>query len=329
MQPSAPRVFVSHASEDKDRFVLPFAERLRERGLDAWVDRWEMLPGDSLVKRIFEEGLENAQAVVVVLSAASVGKAWVSEELDAAVVKRINTGSRLIPVVLDGLSAQEVPASIRHLLHETVPDVRDIEPVVDRVVRSVLGEPDKPALGERPAYAGLAAARIGSLDKIDSLALKLIGDEAVRDWGDWFMTADFVASTVAALGCGEDDVLDSIEVLHSQGLVRISRTMGPRPGNMRTFQLTATGLERYASAYVADYAAVQNEVVARLAGWPTDSGTVGDLVDAVGAPGLLVHHVVERLACQRLLLLSAATGGGPRRRHFANLSVQLRRLAKQ
>jgi hypothetical protein len=42
-----PRVFVSHASEDKDRFVLGFARRLRENGVDAWLDQWEMKPGDT------------------------------------------------------------------------------------------------------------------------------------------------------------------------------------------------------------------------------------------------------------------------------------------
>lgn len=63
-----PKVFVSHASEDKNRFVLSFAKRLREKGIDAWLDRWEMAPGDSLVRKIFEEGLKEANAVIVVVS---------------------------------------------------------------------------------------------------------------------------------------------------------------------------------------------------------------------------------------------------------------------
>jgi len=50
-----PKVFVSHASEDKERFVTNFATKLRENGVDAWLDKWEMLPGDSLVDKIFEE----------------------------------------------------------------------------------------------------------------------------------------------------------------------------------------------------------------------------------------------------------------------------------
>ena len=73
---SAPKVFVSHASEDKDRFVVEFARRLRENGVDAWLDQWEMKPGDSLVDKIFEEGLKEARAVIVVLSKVSVQKPW-------------------------------------------------------------------------------------------------------------------------------------------------------------------------------------------------------------------------------------------------------------
>src|SRR6185437_15157543 len=65
MAKGAPRVFLSHASEDKERFVIRFAERLVERGVDVWLDKWEILPGDSLVDKIFEEGLAKASAVIV------------------------------------------------------------------------------------------------------------------------------------------------------------------------------------------------------------------------------------------------------------------------
>jgi hypothetical protein len=95
------RVFISHASEDKERLVLKFADALRAKGIDAWLDKWEILPGDSLVDKIFEEGIKDAHAVIVVISSHSVNKPWVREELNAAVVKRINGLSKLIPVVID------------------------------------------------------------------------------------------------------------------------------------------------------------------------------------------------------------------------------------
>ena len=46
-----PKVFISHASEGKARFVTAFATKLRENGVDAWLDRWEMLPGHSIVDK--------------------------------------------------------------------------------------------------------------------------------------------------------------------------------------------------------------------------------------------------------------------------------------
>ena len=116
---SAPKVFVSHASEDKDRFVVEFARRLRENGVDAWLDQWEMKPGDSLVDKIFEEGLKEARAVIVVLSKVSVQKPWVREELNTSVVNRISRGTRLIPVVIDDC---EVPESLRSTLWQKVDD---------------------------------------------------------------------------------------------------------------------------------------------------------------------------------------------------------------
>ena len=70
----SPKVFLSHASEDKDRFVLNFATKLMQKGIDVWLDKWEILPGDSLIDKIFEEGIKNAQAVIVVLSTHSVDK---------------------------------------------------------------------------------------------------------------------------------------------------------------------------------------------------------------------------------------------------------------
>ena len=77
-----PKVFISHASEDKERLLRAFATKLRqEAGVDAWVDEWEIYPGDSLVQKIFEEGVKDAEAVIIVLSEHSVDKPWVREEL--------------------------------------------------------------------------------------------------------------------------------------------------------------------------------------------------------------------------------------------------------
>lgn len=131
---TTPKVFVSHASEDKERFVLDFARRLRENGVDAWLDQWEMKPGDSLVDKIFEQGLKDAQAVIVVLSEISVQKPWVREELNASVVNRINKGTKLIPVVIDECN---VPESLRSTVWQKVDSLDSYDASLQRILAAI------------------------------------------------------------------------------------------------------------------------------------------------------------------------------------------------
>lgn len=107
-----PKVFISHSTADKVRFIIPFAERLRKDGIDAWVDKWEILPGDSLVNKIFNEGIGQADKAIIVLSENSVTSRWVNEELDSVVVKKIEGKCRLIPIIIDNCS---IPTALKHL----------------------------------------------------------------------------------------------------------------------------------------------------------------------------------------------------------------------
>lgn len=148
------KVFISHAGEDKDRFVLPFALALRREQIDAWVDTWEILPGDSIVDKIFNEGIKHADAFIVVLSSNSVHKPWVLKELDAAIVKRIEHGSQLIPLVIDDC---KIPSTLQPLKYVKVKDVNNFSEQLNEVVRAIRKLSDRPALGS-----------IGLVDKLNN-----------------------------------------------------------------------------------------------------------------------------------------------------------------
>lgn len=60
-------LFISHASEDKEKLVKPLAELLRRYGARIWYDEFELKLGDSLSRRI-DEGLRQAAFGLVVLS---------------------------------------------------------------------------------------------------------------------------------------------------------------------------------------------------------------------------------------------------------------------
>lgn len=66
--PDTPRAFISHASEDKSGFVIEFATKLRAAGVDAWVDFWAIRAGDSLVGKIFSQGIDEADVFIVASS---------------------------------------------------------------------------------------------------------------------------------------------------------------------------------------------------------------------------------------------------------------------
>lgn len=143
-----PKVFVSHASEDKERFVVDFATKLRSKGIDAWLDKWEILPGDSLIDKLFEEGIKNAQAVIIVVSSFSVNKPWVREELNAAMVRKINGGSKLIPVVIDDC---DVPEALQSALWVKIKDLNNYEAEFESIVRAIYEHREKPPIGAPPA----------------------------------------------------------------------------------------------------------------------------------------------------------------------------------
>lgn len=310
---SAPRVFVSHASEDKERFVNRFAVKLRENGVDAWLDKWEMLPGDSLVDKIFEEGLKEAQAVIVVLSRISVEKPWVREELNAAFVKRINTGSKLIPVVIDDC---EVPEALKSTLWQRIDDLDSYQEGFDRILAAIFGSYDKPSVGAPPAYAARFAQTIGLLTTVDSLVLRLACEEAIAKESELIDPNELYIKDGQPL-LPEVELSDAIEVLEQQYMVRVHHVMG---GGLSSFQITTHGFEEYAHACIPGYDGIGRDVASALVNRQkeNDQAIAADL----GQPIFLVQHILKVLEDAGHLKLSKALSGP---RHIYNVAASLRR----
>lgn len=221
---AVPRVFVSHASEDKERFVLPFATALRSAGIEAWVDRWEIGPGDSLVARIFDEGLAGADAFIVVLSLTSVTKPWVQEELDSAVVRRIQSGreKRLIPILLD--EGVDVPEPLKHLLWLSVP-TDGIEAVTRQVVAAIHGQSVRPPVGPKPHY--LTTPLVWTDDPQDETVFNLIVDELrAHDSPGWMLFSNGVQARAEELGIPPEGFRESMHALEASGRIKAEMMAG-------------------------------------------------------------------------------------------------------
>lgn len=148
----------------------------------------------------------------------------------------------------------------------------------------------------------------------------------MHDGGTSFTTAEFLASITIELGISEADAIASLEVLDGGRYVGISRTLGGGLRGMRRFELTSHGLQTYLRSYEPAYPTIEATVIAHLAAWPEQQGTEQQLTEAVGAPRLIVQHVLEDCALRRLVTLSDRVGG-PAGAHFFGISPRLRRLA--
>lgn len=107
------RAFICHASEDK-LVVRRLAEFVAQQGADVWLDEKEIKVGDSIVQKV-SEGLENASHLIVVLSANSVTKPWVTKELSAALMRQLGQRSvAVLPLRLDNSPLPMLLADIKY-----------------------------------------------------------------------------------------------------------------------------------------------------------------------------------------------------------------------
>ncbi|HCT5329144.1 TPA: TIR domain-containing protein [Klebsiella pneumoniae] len=90
-------VFISHASEDKDLFVRPFAEYLKAQGVKVWYDEFSLSWGDSLRKKI-DKGLANSRFGIVVISKSFIKKQWTEYELNGLIAAEIEGTKRVLPI---------------------------------------------------------------------------------------------------------------------------------------------------------------------------------------------------------------------------------------
>lgn len=93
-----PRVFISHASEDKDAIARPLAHALRERHVEVWFDEISLKVGYSLREAI-DRGLARADFGIVIISPVFFKKRWTIRELNGLVAREMGgTRSIVLPV---------------------------------------------------------------------------------------------------------------------------------------------------------------------------------------------------------------------------------------
>ena len=100
-------IFISYSHKDSAVADI-LATTLHRAGIPIFIDKIALHPGESLTSKI-GHGLQNAKALIVLLSKSSVSSEWVLKELNA--VKTLN-----IPIVPFLCDKTEWPTQIKLLL---------------------------------------------------------------------------------------------------------------------------------------------------------------------------------------------------------------------
>ena len=276
-----------------------------------------MKPGDSLVDKIFEEGLKEARAVIVVLSKVSVQKPWVREELNTSVVNRISRGTRLIPVVIDDC---EVPESLRSTLWQKVDVLADYDQILQRILSAIFDVDDKPAIGQPPARFSGSASFISGLTRVDDLALRVIAriqideDAGLVDW-------ERLRAEPEIQNVPQQELIDSLDILEQYYYIKIGRVLG---APLSHAVLTDYGFQQFAQAYVDGYQDVVGRIAALLVNENVRQNE--ELATRVGKPRAFIDFVLNLLESNNHIKVSKYMGG---QSHVWDVSASLRRAIQQ
>jgi tetratricopeptide (TPR) repeat protein len=176
-------VFLSHSSADKPA-VEALARRLAKEGIDPWLDKWHLIPGDPWQAAI--EGALAGSATCAVFVGPSGFGPWQNEEMRAAIDRRVCDSGRhfrVIPVLLPGAERAERSSLPTFLATTTWVEFRDSLEDPDAFHRLVCGIRGlEPGTGPGQAiYEGQCPYRGLRVFDVDDAAF-FFGREALVEW---------------------------------------------------------------------------------------------------------------------------------------------------
>lgn len=213
-----PKAFISHSSADKE-IAECLARDLRSQGIDAWFDKWEIMPGDSIRRKI-EQGISEASHFIVLLTQNSLNSEWVQTELDAATVRKIENECRLLPV-LQGVSFEDIPLTLRGLLCVKLDDYKE---GLGQLVDACYGRSRKPPLGRSEQKIIMETLPLSSNAQL--IATFLNSKSEVGMSHDPILSLDEITK---ALSMQEDLAEEAIDELKDEGFVGVILTINAPP----------------------------------------------------------------------------------------------------
>jgi hypothetical protein len=190
-----PKVFVSysHDSQEHKKWMLDFATRLRNTGVDAIIDQWELKPGDDL-PHFMETNLSKAEWVLMIctdryVEKANAGMGGVGYEkmiITADLLKRIDS-SKVIPIIRQS-GSHNVPTFLKSKLFIDFSRPDMFEFSFDELIRTLHKSPlfIKPPIGNNPFTPVNNLPQERSTDAVKVLMKIVVDDfEGGEDWSTY------------------------------------------------------------------------------------------------------------------------------------------------
>jgi len=298
---SSPRAFISYSSADKDRFVTNFASRLRSDGIDAWYDKWEILPGDSLVDKIFNEGIDQSDIVIIVISENSVNSHWVKEELNSAVIKKIEGKCRIIPILIDDCL---IPVCLKNTAYEKIEDLENHEANYQRIRASIFQQPVKPPLGNTPIFLESGNLYINGLTKGDSWILETICRHAIMSKYPCILMISQINQEANEAGITDEQMSESLDILINRGYLIDKLNEG---GTISAVEIPSTILEFYCEKCVNNYDQYVLSVISSIVNEKKIENNA--ISDYTGISVGIVTHILNYLSTIGKIGITTGMGG--------------------
>lgn len=198
MKPPAVFISYSHDSVIHKAWVLQLAIELRERGVDATLDQWDLAPGQD-VSSFMQKGILEADRVLLICSSTYVSKAEAGtggvgfERLivTSEVVQSIDT-RKFIPLVRGNAAEPHIPRFLGPRLYIDFNDDAVYEVKREELLRELLGAPVavKPQLGVNP-FSGEMPKQVAPARIVGSTGVTRAGGQLLNE--PWFETERAVA----------------------------------------------------------------------------------------------------------------------------------------
>ncbi|WP_167597146.1 toll/interleukin-1 receptor domain-containing protein [Leeuwenhoekiella sp. ZYFB001] len=156
---SIPKVFVSysHDSLDHKKWVNELATKMRNNGIDAILDQWDLMPGGDL-PHFMETNLENSDYILMICSEvyvkkANEGKGGVGYEkmiITSNLLQNIDQ-NKIIPIIRQS-GTSVIPTFLKTKLYLDFSKSSQFEYSFDELIRTVHNSPllKKPKVGNNP-----------------------------------------------------------------------------------------------------------------------------------------------------------------------------------